>query len=77
MFSTSRSAEKKDPFNIYKKYVTNKNYQFKKIDINKKKDSKEVRRIILNNKFKLWSILEVNLWLVKVGILLIGVKTIV
>ncbi len=53
VFSTSRSAEKKDPFNIYKKYVTNKNYQFKKIDINKKKDLKEVRRIILNNRIQI------------------------
>ena len=26
VFSTSRSAEKKDPFNIYKENVTNKNY---------------------------------------------------
>lgn len=53
VFSTSRSAEKKDPFNIYKEHVTNKNYQFKKIDINKKKDLEKVKKIILNNKIQI------------------------
>ena len=53
VFSTSRSAKKKDPFNIYKEHVTNKNYQFKKIDINKKKDLEKIKKIILNNKIQI------------------------
>lgn len=53
VFSTSRSAEKKDPFNIYKKNINKKNYHFEKVDINKKKDLKKLKKIITTNKVKI------------------------
>ena len=52
VFSTSRSPEKKNPFNIYKENINKKNYHFKKIDINKKKDLKELKKIIISSKIK-------------------------
>lgn len=53
VYSTSRSSEKKNPFNIYKENITKKNYLFKKIDINKNKDLKELKKIIVSNKIKI------------------------
>ena len=50
VFSTSRSSEKKKPFNIYYDWINKKNYQFKKIDINKKKHLNELKKIIVKNK---------------------------
>ena len=53
VFSTSRSNEKKKPFNIYFDWINKKNYQFKKIDINKKKHLKDLNKIIIKNKIKI------------------------
>ena len=53
VFPTSRSAEKKYPFNIYRENIYKKNYQFKKIDINNKKHLSELKKIITKNKIKL------------------------
>mgnify|MGYP000091264747 CR=1 FL=1 len=52
VFSTSRSSEKKDPFNIYKENINKENYQFNKIDINKKSDLKKINIIIIKNKIE-------------------------
>lgn len=52
VFSTSRSNEKKRPFNIFRKFVKNKNYHFKKIDINNKFDLDKLENLILKNKIK-------------------------
>lgn len=53
VFSTSRSTEKKKPFNIFKEYINKNNYQFEKIDINKKSDLKKIKIIINKNKIKI------------------------
>jgi len=53
VFSTSRSVEKKNPFNIYKENIYKKNYQFKRIDINNKNHLGELKKIITKNKIKL------------------------
>ncbi|MDC1176323.1 GDP-mannose 4,6-dehydratase [Candidatus Pelagibacter sp.] len=52
VFSSSRSSEKKDPFNIFKENINKHNYRFTKIDINKKTDLKKVNTIIVKNKIK-------------------------
>ncbi len=52
VFSTSRSNEKKKPFNIFRTFVKNKNYHFKKIDINNKFDLDKLENLILKNKIK-------------------------
>jgi len=53
VYSSSRSNEKKEPFNIYKKNINKQNYKFKKIDINKKKDLNDLNNIIIKDKIKL------------------------
>ena len=53
VYSTSRSSEKKNPFNIYKENINKKNYLFKKIDINKNKDLKKLKKIIVSSKIKI------------------------
>ena len=53
VFSTSRSNEKKTPFNIYFDWINKKNYQFNKIDINKKQHLKDLNKIIKKNKIKI------------------------
>ena len=53
VFSTSRSYEKKDPFNIYKENINKQNYKFNRIDINKKNDLNKLKMIIVKNKIKL------------------------
>ncbi len=53
VFSTSRSSEKKNPFNIFKENINKKNYQFKIIDINKKKDLEKLKKIMIDNKIKI------------------------
>ena len=52
VFSTSRSSEKKDPFNIYKVNINKENFQFNKIDINKKSDLKKINIMIIKNKIE-------------------------
>ena len=53
VFSTSRSHEKKDPFNIYKENINKQNYRFDRIDINKKNDLNKLKMIIVKNNIKL------------------------
>lgn len=50
VFSTSRSSEKKSPFNIYKENINYQNYKFQKIDINRGEDLNNLKKMIKKNK---------------------------
>lgn len=53
VYSTSRSGEKKKPFDIFRAFVKRKKYFYRKIDINNKFDLDNLKNIILRNKIKI------------------------